>query len=77
MNVDEALFVVENLGHDLVSEPAAVLANEVRRLQRELARYGGLPLVAAWKTASGELDQLMYRRPDGRLLVLTRDRTDA
>jgi uncharacterized protein involved in exopolysaccharide biosynthesis len=38
VNVDEALFAVENLGHDLVSEPARTLAAEVRRLRGELER---------------------------------------
>lgn len=49
------------------------LAAEVAQLQRELARLGPYPLEAVFKV-EGEPDQFMFRKPDGGLVVLTRER---
>ena len=76
MSVDEALTEADasvRYGDSLGPSYTAVLAAEVRRLQREQARLGPYPLEAVFKV-EGEPEQLMFRRPDGGLVVLTRER---
>jgi hypothetical protein len=77
VNVDEALERTDKLSPDdpfWLARDARALAAEVRRLRAKLARLGPYPLEAAWKNENGEPDQFMFRRPDGGLVVLTRDR---
>lgn len=51
-----------------------VMFAAVRELRAKLARFGPLPLEAAFWTDDGEPEQLMFRRGDDSLIVLTRER---